>query len=160
MKTLVASILIATSFAATASAQDIGQGIVPDSARQSVRTIITSAVRNFLNFRRNTPLSDTQRQQIAAVLEIHRPEIHSMITRARDARRAYAAVVKAQGPDAFPTKQAAQKLGDVARDRALLIAKVAVQVRPLLTAEQQKAIESAREEIEGLVDQSLALASN
>lgn len=53
------------------------------------------------------------------------------------------------------TRSAAEKLGDVTRDRALLIAKIGAEVRPLLTPEQQKHIEAARGELESLVDAAL-----
>ena len=85
----------------------------------------------------------------------HRTEIQAQIAKGRDARRAMATAAK-ENADSPSTKSAAEKIGDLARDRALLAARISAEVRPLLTPEQQKQIESARKEIESLVDAAFA----
>ena len=133
---------------------DIGEGIIPDQTRSSIREIVRTAVRHFLNFRKQTPLSEEQKAAISKILAEHREEIHAQINQGRSARHAMEAAVKENGS----TKAAAEKIGDAARDRALLMARIGVQVRPLLTTEQQEQLEAARTEIEGLVDGALASA--
>jgi Spy/CpxP family protein refolding chaperone len=163
MKTLALTLLAVFGLAAASPAMafgrkaDIGAGIVPEETRSSVREVIRTAVRHFLNFRKETPLSDDQKAAISKILQEHRPEIQAQITKGRDARRAMEAAAK-ENATSPTTKAAAEKIGDIARDRALLMARISAKVRPLLTAEQQKQIESARDEIESLVDAAFASA--
>jgi Spy/CpxP family protein refolding chaperone len=133
---------------------DIGEGIIPDQTRSSIREIVRTAVRHFLNFRKQTPLSEEQKAAIGKILAENREEIRAQINQGRSARHAMEAAVKENGS----TKAAAEKIGDAARDRALLMARIGAQVRPLLTPAQQKQLEDARAEIEGLVDGALASA--
>ncbi len=133
---------------------DIGEGIIPDQTRSSIREIVRTAVRHFLNFRKQTPLSEEQKAAIAKILAENREEIRAQINQGRSARHAMEAAVNENGS----TKAAAEKIGDAARDRALLMARIGAQVRPLLTPAQQKQLEDARAEIEGLVDGALASA--
>lgn len=160
MKTLTLSLLavfgLATSIPAMAFGRvsDIGEGIIPDAARSSIREVLRTAARHLLNFRKQTPLSDEQKTALSKILAEHREEIRAQIKKSRDARHAMEAAVKDKGD----TKAAADKIGDAARDRALLMARIGAQVRPLLTPEQQKYIEDARSEIDTLVDGALAAA--
>ncbi|OYW74703.1 MAG: hypothetical protein B7Z37_16570 [Verrucomicrobia bacterium 12-59-8] len=160
MKTLILSLLavfgLATAIPAMAFGRsaDIGEGIIPDQTRSSIREVVRAAVRHFLNFRKQTPLSEEQKAAISKILAEHREEIAAQINQGRMARHAMEAAVKENGS----TKAAAEKIGDAARDRALLMARIGAQVRPLLTPEQQKQIEAARSEVEGLVDGALASA--
>ena len=133
---------------------DIGEGIIPDQTRSSIREIVRTAVRHFLNFRKQTPLSEEQKAAIGKILAENLEEIRAQINQGRSARHAMEAAVKENGS----TKAAAEKIGDAARDRALLMARIGAQVRPLLTPAQQKQLEDARAEIEGLVDGALASA--
>ncbi len=133
---------------------EIGEGIIPDQTRSSIREIVRTAVRHFLNFRKQTPLSEEQKAAIAKILAENREEIRAQINQGRSARHAMEAAVKENGS----TKAAAEKIGDAARDRALLMARIGSQVRPLLIPAQQKQLEDARAEIEGLVDGALASA--
>ena len=130
---------------------DIGEGMVSTQTRASVGEIVRTAVRHFLNFRKETPLSDTQKTAISKVFEEHRAEIQAQFTQGRDARRAMAAAAK-EDANGAPTKAAAEKIGNVARDRALLIARVGAQVKALLTESQHKRIDTARAEIETLIE--------
>jgi len=160
MKKLTLSLLaffgLATAMPAMAFGRsfDIGEGIIPDQTRSSIREIVRTAARHFLNFRKQTPLSEEQKVAISKVLAEHREEIRAQINQGRAARHAMEAAVKEDGN----AKAAAEKIGDAARDRALLMTRIGAQVRPLLTAEQQKRLEEARGEIEGLVDGALASA--
>lgn len=120
------------------------------------REVVATMVRSLLNFRHDTPLSSEQREQVQAILETHKPEIRSQITKSRDARRSMIGAAKAN-PDSEATRKAADQIGEAARDRALLMAKIGAEIHPLLTPEQQKNLESTRAEIEAAVDQALTL---
>lgn len=160
MKTLTLSLLVVFGLATAVPAMafgrsfDIGEGLIPDQARSSIREIMRTAVRHLLNFRKQTPLSEELKAAISKILAEHREEIRAQINQGRAARHAMEAAVKDNGS----TKAAAEKIGDAARDRALLMARIGAQVRPLLTPEQQKRLEDARGEIEGLVDGALTVA--
>lgn len=160
MKTLTLSLLAVFGLAAAVPAMafgrsfDIGEGIIPDQTRSSIREIVRTAARHFLNFRKQTPLSDEQKTALSKILAEHREEIRAQITQGRAARHAMEKAVKENGS----TQAAAEKIGDAARDRALLMARVAKGVWPLLTPEQQKRMEEAHSEIESLVDSALASA--
>lgn len=163
MKTIALTLLAVLGLAAASPAMafarkaDIGARIVPEETRSTVREVIRTAVRHFLNFRKETPLSDHQKTEIAKILQEHRPEIQAQLAQGRDARRAMESAAK-ENATSPATKAAAEKIGDIARDRALLMARISAKVRPLLTVEQQKQIESARDEIESLIDAAFASA--
>lgn len=137
------------------SAQSTGGSALPGQHTGPLREIVQTAMRHFLNFRKETPLSAEQRDSVKKILESHRDEIRSQMTKGRDARRAMAEAAK-KDPASTETRSAADKIGEVARDRALLMAKIGAEVRPLLTTEQSQLIEAARTEIEPMVDAALA----
>ncbi|MGC4016240.1 MAG: hypothetical protein QM755_17215 [Luteolibacter sp.] len=58
------------------------------------------------------------------------------------------------GAESAEAKAAASHIGDVARDRALLVARIASEIKPLLTADQIGKLQSARSEIEEMIDQA------
>jgi Spy/CpxP family protein refolding chaperone len=155
MKRILTFVVIAAGvtgigFAAASSSDTL----LPEKHGSAIREIVRTAVRHVLNFRKETPLTAEQRASVAKILETHREEIRTQMTKGRDARRAMAEAAKKDANSAA-TRAAAEKLGDLTRDRALLIAKIGSEVRPLLTPEQQKHIETARGELESLVDAAL-----
>lgn len=121
-----------------------------------IREVAQTALRHLLNFRKETPPSAEQKKEVAAVLKQHRPEIRSQIEQGRDARRSMEAAVKEHGADSPETKAAADKIGEAARDRALLVARIAEETRPLLTEAQQKRLDDARKDIQATLDDELA----
>ena len=62
--------------------------------------------------------------------------------------------VSSHGADSAEAKAAASRIGEVARDRALLVGRLATEIKPLLTAEQVGKLQSARSEIEEMIDQA------
>lgn len=155
MKRILTILVIATGFTGSGmAATSSSDTLLPEKHGSAVREIVRTAVRHFLNFRKESPLSAEQRASVTKILESHRDEIRAQMTKGRDARRAMAEAAKKDANSAA-TRSAAEKLGDVTCDRALLIAKIGAEVRPLLTPEQQKHIEAARGELESLVDAAL-----
>lgn len=150
---------LAKASSETGVAGVLGEDFLPGQGHGKFREVIRTAMRNLMNFRHETPLSTEQKQKARSVIESHRSEIHAQLEKGRDARRTMLGLMKTSGPDDAATREAADKIGNAARDRALLIAKVASEIRPLLTPEQLKRIETARTEIESQVDVAIAASS-
>lgn len=136
--------------------QSLGAGLLPEAPRDALRELARKLARHALNFRDETPLTKEQKQKLAEVMKTHRSEIKAVMERGRDSRRAYEQVVKSHGPESSQTREAAEKIGAVARDRALLMGRILSQAKPLLTAEQQQRVDTARLEIESLLDSALS----
>ncbi|MCW0220031.1 MAG: hypothetical protein OJI67_17025 [Prosthecobacter sp.] len=151
--------LPALAFPKLGGMRDLGEGILPEASRDSIREVVRTVARHALNFRKETPLSDEQREKLAAVLEPYRAEVRAVIERGREVRKTYAEIVKKHGPESAQAREAAEKIGTLARDRALLIARIGVEAKPLLTVEQQQRLDTARQEVESLVDTALAAAA-
>ena len=147
---VIAASITGIGFAASSSSDTL----LPEKHGSAVREIVRTAVRHVLNFRKETPFTAEQRASVSKILESHRDEIRAQMTQGREARRTMAEAAKKDANSAV-TRTAAEKLGDITRDRALLIAKIGAEVRPLLTPEQQKHIETARGELESLVDAAM-----
>jgi len=121
-----------------------------------VRTIVGEIIRDALNFHHDMPLSDSQKQQVAAILRNHQAEIHDQIENAVAARRAMRQAVESSGPDSQAARDAAAKIGDAARDGALLRAKIGTEIKPILTPEQLARIQAGTQDIDATVDKALA----
>ncbi len=156
---------IALSAVCTISAQagpfnrGVFTGFGFDRENAQMREIGQAGLRHLLNFRKETPLTADQKKEVASVLESHRDDIRAQMESSRDARRNMEAAVKEHGPDAPEASQAADQIGQIARDRALLTARILSEVRPLLTPEQLDRIEDAREELQSMVDEALMAAA-
>ncbi|XHR27239.1 MAG: Spy/CpxP family protein refolding chaperone [Chthoniobacteraceae bacterium] len=92
----------------------------------------------------DTPLSPEQKEKVRAVLKAHRPEIRAAREKAEAAHLALTEASK--GSDAAAINHAADQVGEAARDRALLRARIASEIRPLLTPEQVKSLDTFRAE--------------
>jgi Spy/CpxP family protein refolding chaperone len=121
-----------------------------------MRAVMATVARNVLNFRHDTPLSASQKQQIAAILSNHKEEIRAQAGRSRDARRAMLEAVDQAGPASTAATAAADKIGGAARERALLAARIGSEIKPLLTPEQLSRVRVALQEVEAAVDSALA----
>lgn len=109
-----------------------------------VRHALRTALQRMLAFRNETPLSAEQRKQVQGILEKHHDEIRAQFTAGRDAREAlHTAIV--DGSDA---EAAAVRVGENARAGALLHAKLAREIRPVLTEEQRRRLDSAFDELQ------------
>lgn len=131
-------------------------GLPPEAVRHHLRGIVQTVMRHALNFRQETPLTSEQREKIGIVLTKHREEVRSLMQRGKEARFGFEEVARTSGPDSAATREAAEKLADIARDRALMTARIGSEMRPLLTEGQQKSLANARAEIHDLVDAAMA----
>jgi len=127
------------------------KGMLSSEADGPFKEIRLTAVRHLLNFRKETPLTDEQKSQVKEIFRTHRSEIKTQFEKSREARQLMQKTVKEKGADDVATKAAAQAIGDAARERALLAAKISSEIRPLLTAAQQERLEAARAEIDPLL---------
>jgi len=128
----------------------------PGLPGRPLRTIVAAIVRNVMNFHNATPLSAAQKEQVAAILRNHWPEIRTQMQHARDARRAMAQAVDTAGPESPAAIDAAGKIGDAARDGALLNARIGSEIKPLLTPAQLSQMQAGILDVEATVDKTIA----
>lgn len=143
MKKFITTVVFAAALATTAPA-------APETPRAG--GIIREIARELFNLREQAGLTDQQRAGVKSILKSHKPEIAAQITSGRDARRAMHRAVESSGPESAETLKAADAVAAAARNRALLTARIASEIRPLLTAEQVALAKATRERIEESVD--------
>jgi periplasmic protein CpxP/Spy len=100
-------------------------------------------------------LTDDQKSQIKAILKTHASEIETQMTASAAARRAVHEAVLAQPVDEAAIRAAAQRLGEIHADGAVLFAKIRTEVQPLLTEEQRAKIQKFRERARHRADSAL-----
>jgi Spy/CpxP family protein refolding chaperone len=145
---LVATFATITHAASPADESTAGFG----SLRSGIRTLVTDIAQELANLRAEAPLTDAQRKEVRSVVQSHKAEIRAQFEKGRDARRAMIDAVAQNGPDSPEAQKAADAIGEVARNRALLTAKVVSEITPLLTPQQKTLAKDALERIEGKVD--------
>jgi Spy/CpxP family protein refolding chaperone len=101
--------------------------------------------RLFGRIARALDLSDDQKTQIKTVVKSHASEIETQMKASAAARRAVHEAVFAQPVDEAAIRAAAQKLGQVHADGAVLFAKIRVEIQPILTEEQCAKIQKFRD---------------
>lgn len=157
MKKLMLIALAATAFGPLAAhATTPAAGAAQEGPGAAIREWIASAAGHALAFRRETPLTGEQKEKVGEILSAHRGAITAQMRRAGEARRTFADTAKQSGASSPAALQAAERLGVSAKEGALLFAKIAEEVRPLLTPAQQARIDSARGELRALADRLLA----
>ena len=147
VSSLVAGALALGSLSAAPSHED---GLRPGAA------ILSAAVRCLLNFRHETPLSADQKEKIQLILQHHKADIQTQLGKGRDARQAMHSVVEKDGANSPYAVAAAIKIGEVARDRALLVARIRGEIKPILTPAQLGQMEQARNELQPLIDAAIS----
>ena len=90
-------------------------------------------------------LSDDQKSQIKAILKTHAQEIETQIKASATARRAVHDAVLAQPLDETAIRAAAQRLGQVHADGAVLFARIRTEVQPILNDAQRAKIQMLRD---------------
>ena len=103
------------------------------------------APRVFSRIARALDLSDDQKTAIKAVLKTHAAEIEAQMKSSSTARRALHQAVLAQPSDEAAIRAAAEQLGRVQGDGAVLFAKIRTEIQPLLTEGQRAKIQQFRE---------------
>jgi Spy/CpxP family protein refolding chaperone len=101
--------------------------------------------RVFSRIARALDLSDDQKTGIKTILKAHASEIETQMKASAAARQAVQDAVLAQPADEAAIRAAAQQLGQVHADGAVLFAKIRTEVQPLLTEEQRAKIQTFRD---------------
>jgi Spy/CpxP family protein refolding chaperone len=111
--------------------------------------------RVFSRIARALDLSDDQKTRIKAILKSHSSEIETQMKASAAARRAVHEAVLAQPVDEAAIRAAAQRLGEVHADGAVLFAKIRTEVEPLLTDEQRAKIQKFRDRVRDRADSAV-----
>lgn len=126
--------------------------LLPPEMRDSVRECVTTAVRGLLNLRKEAPLSAEQRTKIQSVIQSHRAEITAQMKTGQAARKAMRDAVVQNGAGSAQAQTAAVAIGEMARQRALLVGRIGAEIHPVLTEQQQQGLDALRGEMEQAVD--------
>lgn len=113
------------------------------------------ALQKIKALREDLALTADQKGKVKAIVKSHKTPIKAQWSKGKTAREALRKASSDHGPESPEAKAAAAKVGDVARDRALLMAKIAHEVRPILTPEQLRKFEKARFEFQSLIETKL-----
>lgn len=97
---------------------------------------------------RQLNLTESQREQIRAILQTHRDEQLAIAQRIREQRQAVAALVTADAIDEGAIRAAHDKLAAAMADGAILRARIRSEVMQVLTPEQQAKARQLRAEAE------------
>lgn len=111
--------------------------------------------RTFGRIARALNLSDDQKAQVKTILKSHASEIEAQMKASAAARHAVHDAVLAQPIDEAAIRAAAQTLGQVHADGAVLFAKIRTEVQPILTEEQRAKIQTFREKARSRADSAV-----
>jgi Spy/CpxP family protein refolding chaperone len=114
-----------------------------------------SATRMFKHISEALDLSQDQKAQVKQVLKSHATEIEAHMKALSDARKALRQAATADAPDESAIRSAAQSLGWVQGDGALLFAKVRAEVVPILSDDQRVKLRQIRDRARGRADSAI-----
>lgn len=97
---------------------------------------------------RGIALSDSQREQVRAILESHRAALAEARQTLRDARRAFEDAAHAQPIDEALVRERSAALATAMANEAILLATVRAEVHGILTAEQLQQLQERRQQLE------------
>ena len=144
------SVLIAAGIVALGAAGlvagRLSAGAIPGHGRGD------SVMRMFHHMAEALDLSDDQEARIKDVLKAHAPEIEAQMKASSAARRGLHPAALADPADESAIRAAAQKLGSVQADSALLFSRIRKEVDPVLTDAQRKKLHEVRERARSRAD--------
>jgi Spy/CpxP family protein refolding chaperone len=147
------SVLIAVGLAALGIAGllagRISAGAMPGQGHRD------SAMRMFRHMSEALGLTDDQKTQIKGILKTHAAEIEGHMKALSDARKALHQATLSDAPDESAIRSAAQSLGAVQGDGALLFVKIRAEVVPILNDNQRGKLQQFRERAKGRGDSSI-----
>jgi len=114
-----------------------------------------SAMRMFRRMSEALDLSDDQKTRIKGVLKAHAPEIETHMKALSDARKSLHQAALSDAPDESAIRAAAQSLGWVQGDGALLFAKIRAEVDPILSDDQRGKLRQFRDRAKGRGDSAI-----
>lgn len=138
-----------------------GEGTAPAGAAKAAagkrplfRAIRETVVRLW-RLKDELDVTDEQKAAVVKALVAHKDEFVSAVKGIHEAHKKLATAVRAEATDEAAIRAAAADLGKEIGNMAVLGAKARKEVLAVMTPEQRKAIESAREAIEGLFDSAI-----
>lgn len=129
--------------------------IAPNANAAAESEIREAAMEKFRAFRSDLELTADQKASIRAILVRHKESIRTQWGQGKSARDSMRKATLEHGPESAEAREAASVLGNVARDRSLLIARIATEVRPILSEGQLRKFEKARGEFEAFIDSKI-----
>jgi Spy/CpxP family protein refolding chaperone len=107
------------------------------------------------SLRSDLDLSSDQKDKIRSIIKSHQANLKAQWSSGKAARESMKKANLNHGPDSAETRAAADAIGTIARNRSLLLAKIATEVRPVLNPEQLEKFEKARLEFDSLIETKL-----
>ncbi len=105
--------------------------------------------------RSDLDLSFGQKIKIHSVVKGYKDSLKSQWAAGKAARGSLKEAITAHGTESPEVQTAATALAEASRGRALLFAKIAGDIRPILSEEQARKFETARQEFEALIQSKL-----
>ncbi len=99
-----------------------------------------------------------QREQAIAVLRRHAPTVMPVVKQLVRERRALRDMIRADRPDEAAIRAQAQRVGQVGGELSVLAARLAADLRPIATPEQQAQLRALQESVQTRVDAGLEWA--
>ena len=129
------------------------------SDRPLVR-LIRGQIGRWMTLGSDIDLSDSQKQQIASILQSHKSEILQVVQPISQKRRSLRDAVAAPTVDEKAIRAAADDLGHALGDAAVLAAQIKQQIAPVFTDEQRQKISDFRAASDKAVDDYFAKMSS
>ncbi|MFZ5830174.1 MAG: Spy/CpxP family protein refolding chaperone [Planctomycetota bacterium] len=123
--------------AAAPAARHWGEGRL---AHSPIGKLVSGHIGRLLVLRSELNLTDEQRNKMREAVMSHKGEIAQAAKTVWEKRVALRSAVLSNQTDEAAIRQAADELGKAAGDAAVLAARVAAEVRPVLTSDQQEKI--------------------
>jgi len=112
-------------------------------------------IEKFKSLRSDLDLSSDQKDKIRSIIKSHKTTLKAQWSSGKAARESMRKANRNHGPDSAETRAAADAIGNVARNRSLLFAKIATEVRPVLNPKQLGKFEKARLEFDSWIETKL-----
>jgi len=130
------------------SVAGLGLATLVPARAQEAGTLRQQAREKLADLRDDLGLDATQKEKIRDILVSHKAELLAQWQLGKSARDTMQSAVKDHGAGSPEATAAANGIGEVAKKRALLVASIAQEVKPVLTPEQIKKLETAKEGLE------------
>ena len=134
------------------------QASVPTGRRRLAR-LVSGNLGRLLMLRSELDIGEEQRGQVQRVIQEHRAVLAEHAQRLVKQRRALRDAVLSQPGEEAAIRQHASELGEAMGDAAVTMARVAADVRAVLTPDQQGRIQATRKAIDESVDSFLREAT-
>lgn len=111
-----------------------------DEPNRPIENLIRDGLKRLIALRDELNVTDEQRAHIRQVVQSRREELVPAVKNVMSKRQALQQAVLAESPDEEAIRAAADELGKSIGEAALVVSKVAAEVKPILTEEQKQAL--------------------